>query len=121
MIVLCAATESTAPTKATGVSLPRKRLPITRICRASALGSPTESGGRKKVKPVEPPTLMARAPPFRKRLARISMLALPPLHWIELLPISLNSQRAMMPRWHPTWSIPLPPALPRANSQSSTA
>ena len=88
-IVLKAATLSTAPTKASGAwLLPSITLAITRMLRASALGSDGESGGRKNSRPVEPPMFSVRRPPLTNRLPRISMLSLPPLAWIVLDPMS---------------------------------
>jgi hypothetical protein len=47
-----------------GASDSRNALATTRMFRASALGALVESGGRKNWKPVEPPMLIARAPPL---------------------------------------------------------
>ena len=91
-MVLFATTQSTAPTKANGVTAFPKTFATTRTSRASAFGSVVESGGRKYSKPVEPPMLMPRCPASSNVQPRISRSDVPPLHWIALLPMVRKAQ-----------------------------
>ncbi len=82
----------------------------------------SDSGGRKNSGPVPPPRFTERAPAAVKRFQRISTSEVPPFDCTPLAECSVKVLRAIIPRWQPTWSTPLPDPLPpqRAKALSST-